>query len=61
MILYPYSCIVCWDVYYSGGFQFFFCCAFYDLGYISCTTVADFYIVSIENFSKGAVIGEVFA
>ena len=41
--------------------RFFFSGGFYNLGYISCTTVADLYIVSIENFSQGVIIGEVFA
>ncbi len=40
------------------GFSLFIA-AFYDLGYISCVTVADLYIVSIENFCLGTVIGEV--
>ena len=35
--------------------------AFYDLEYITCTTAADLYIVSVENFSLKAMIGEVFA
>ncbi len=32
---------------------------FYNLKYISCTTVADLCVVSIKKFSKGAVIVEV--
>ena len=39
----------------------FFVVAFYDLRYVTCTNVADFYIVSVENFSQGAMIGEVLA
>ena len=58
MVPYLYSCIVCWDVCCSGGFQFFVE-AFYHLGYITCTTVADLYIVSIENFSERTMRGSV--
>ena len=38
-----------------------FVVAFYDLKYVACTTVADLYIVSAEDFSKGAMIGEALA
>ena len=56
MILYPYSLIGCvlWRV------SIFVVVAFYDLGCISCPTIGDLFIVSIENCIKGAVIGEVF-
>ena len=34
------------------GFNLFVV-AFYDLRYVTCTTVADLYIVLVENFSLG--------
>ena len=39
----------------------FFVVAFCNWGYISCATVAKFYIVSMEIFSSEAVIREMFA
>ena len=39
----------------------FFAVVFYDLRYVICTNVADLYIVSVKNLSKGAMIREVFA
>ena len=48
---------VCFAV---NGFNLFVV-AFYDLRYVTCTTLADLYIVSVENFSVGAMIGKVLA
>ena len=39
------------------GFDLFVV-AFYGLRYITCTTVADFDTVSVEDFSSGAMIGK---
>ena len=33
-------------------FFFFLCVVFYDLRYVTCITVADLYIVSLENFTR---------
>ena len=42
-----------------NGFNLFVV-AFYDLRYVTCTTVGDLYIVSVENSSWwGDMIGEV--
>ena len=35
--------------------------AFYDLVYVTSTTAADLYIVSVKIFSSGSMIGEVLA
>ena len=50
-----FECVVLWSDFN------YFVVAFYNLGYISCTIVAIFYIVSTENLSERAVIGEVFS
>ena len=42
------------------GFDLFVL-AFYDLRYVTCTTVADLYIISVVNFGLGDIIGEVLA